>query len=59
MTNREKSLDWFFTKSSEEKIDLKNKYFSSTPISYDSQWGFHFTFGQIEEMYLKDNNHKA
>ena len=55
---REESIDWFFQKSSDEKIDLKNKYFPNTPIQYSEQWGFHFTFGQIEEMYnlsIKEN----
>jgi len=53
---REKSVDWFFQKTEDEKIDLKNKYFETTPIDFSDQWGFHFTFGQIEEMYLKENN---
>lgn len=51
---REDALDWFFLKKSNEKIDLKNKYFPHTPIAFSSQWGFHFTFGQIEEMYKKE-----
>ena len=53
-STREKALDWFFAKTSDEKITLKEKYFADTPIQYSGQWGFHFTFGQIEEMYAKD-----
>ncbi len=52
---REKSLEWFFTKSEIEKIDLKDKYFKNMPIQHSSQFGFHFTFGQIEEMYVKEH----
>lgn len=51
---REKSIDWFFQKNRCEKIDLKHRHFSDTPIEYSEQWGFHFTFGQIDEMYLKE-----
>ena len=51
---RELSLEWFFQKTEDEKLDLKNKYFPKTYIIFDSHWGFHFTFGQIEEMYLKE-----
>lgn len=51
---RELSLEWFFQKTEDEKLDLKNKYFPKTYIIFDSQWGLHFTFGQIEEMYLKE-----
>lgn len=51
---REKSIDWFFQKNRDEKIDLKYRYFPDTPIEYSEQWGFHFTFGQIDEMYLKE-----
>ena len=51
---REQSLEWFFGKSEVEKIDLKEKHFKNMPIQYDSKWGFHFTFGQIEEMYVKE-----
>jgi len=50
-TLREKSLDWFFQKSKSEKIDLKHKYYPESPIDFSEQWGFHFTFGQIEDMY--------
>lgn len=53
---REEALDWFFSKTEDEKIDLKHKYFETTPIDYSNQWGFHFTFGQIEEMYIKSLN---
>lgn len=49
------AMDWFFQKTSGEKIELKHKYFDDTPIQYSTQWGFHFTFGQIEEMYVKEN----
>lgn len=51
---REKSLEWFFAKSEIEKHDLKDKHFPNTPIQHSSQWGFHFTFGQIEEMYVNE-----
>lgn len=51
---REKSLNWFFSKTDTEKHDLKDKYFSGVPIQYSSQWGFHFTFGQIEQMYQSE-----
>lgn len=51
---REQSLEWFFAKSEKEKYDLKDKHFANTPIEYSSQWGFHFTFGQIEEMYVSE-----
>lgn len=51
---REQSLEWFFAKSEIEKHDLKDKHFPSTPIQRSIQWGFHFTFGQIEEMYVKE-----
>lgn len=51
----EKAIDWFFQKTEDEKIDLKNKYYPNTPIPHSSQWGFHFTFGQIENMYLEEN----
>ena len=54
MTNREQALEWFFAKNEIEKTELKEKYFPNTPIPYSSQWGFHFNFGQIEEMYLKE-----
>jgi hypothetical protein len=52
---REQSIDWFFQKTEDEKIDLKHKYFADKAIDYSKQWGFHFTFGQIEEMYRLDN----
>lgn len=52
---REQSLEWFFAKSEVEKIDLKEKHFKNMPIQYDSKWGFHFTFGQIEEMYKSEH----
>lgn len=52
-TLREKSLEWFFKKTEIEKNDLKDKYFQNTPIQHSSQWGYNFTFGQIEEMYIK------
>ena len=55
---RADALGWFFSKSEIEKEKLKDKYFDSEYVEYDSQWGFHFTFGQIEEMYVKDNNSK-
>lgn len=51
---REQSLEWFFAKSEIEKHDLKDKHFPNTPIQHSRQWGFHFTFGQIEEMYVKE-----
>ena len=51
---REKSLEWFFTKDENDKINLKEKYFSDVYIEKSSQWGFHFTFEQIEKMYLEE-----
>ena len=53
---RADSMEWFFSKNEIEKHDLKDKHFSNVPIQHSSQWGFHFTFGQIEEMYKKENN---
>jgi hypothetical protein len=53
---REKSLEWFFAKSADERIDLKNKHYPSEPIAF-REWGFDFTFGQIEKMYLADSTH--
>jgi hypothetical protein len=50
------SMEWFFAKNEIEKHDLKDKHFNTVPIQHSSQWGFHFTFGQIEEMYKKENN---
>ena len=51
---REDALEWFFAKSEIEKSDLKDKHFNTMPIQHSSQWGYHFTFGQIEEMYVKE-----
>jgi hypothetical protein len=51
---RLQSLEWFFAKSEIEKHDLKDKHFPNTPIQHCGQWGFHFTLGQIEEMYVKE-----
>ncbi len=51
---REDALEWFFAKSEIEKMDLKNKHFNTTTIQHSSQWGYHFTFGQIEEMFVKE-----
>lgn len=48
---REKSLEWFFAKNEVERIELKDKYFPDKYIPYDSHFGYHFTFGQIEQMY--------
>ena len=53
-TLREKSLEWFFAKTAKEKENLKNKYFQTLNIPYCSQWNYHFNFGQIEEMYIKE-----
>ena len=50
-TIRDKALDWFFCLSFIVKNDLKDKYFPNEHIQYDGQWGYHFTFGQLEEMY--------
>jgi len=55
-TTREKSLDWYYQKSRDEQIDLKNKYFAGEPIDFSDQWGFHFTFGQIEDMFKRETN---
>lgn len=51
---REQALEWFFAKSTNEKEELKERHFPDTPIQFSSQWGFHFTFGQIEEMYKSE-----
>jgi hypothetical protein len=51
---RVQSLEWFFAKSEIEKHDLKDKHFPNTPIQHCRKWGFHFTLGQIEEMYVKE-----
>lgn len=51
-TTRQKALDWFFSKTESEKKQLKVEHFPTTHIRYDSHWGYAFTFGQIEEMYL-------
>lgn len=53
-STRELAFEWFLQKTSDEKIDLKNKYFAEKAIVFSDQWGFHFTFGQIDEMYLKE-----
>jgi len=53
-TIREQSLEWFFGLNELEKHDLKDKHFPTTPIQHSDKWGFHFTFGQIEEMYTKE-----
>lgn len=52
---REQSLEWFFSKNEIEKNELKEKHLKDLPIQHSSQWGYHFTFGQIEEMYNKEN----
>lgn len=52
---RQQSLEWFFGKTESQKESLKDKYFASEYIEHDSQWGFHFTFGQIEEMYKSEH----
>lgn len=52
---RDQALEWFFAKNEIEKADLKEKYFKDTPIQHSSQWGYHFTFGQIEQMYLQQS----
>ena len=54
---RADSLEWFFAKNEIEKEKLKDKHFAGEYIVHDSQWGFHFTFGQIEQMYI--NEHKT
>jgi len=51
---REKSLDWFFGLSEADKGLMKDKHFSSEYIAFDFQWGYHFTFGQIETMYKSE-----
>ena len=48
---REMAIEWFFAQSKVEKENLKEKHYPNTPIQFSSQWGYHFTFGQIEEMY--------
>lgn len=57
-TLREQSLEWFFGKNEIERCDLKQKHFSGTPIPFSNQWGYEFTFGQIEEMFNKENLNK-
>ena len=60
MTNpslRELSMEWFLSLDADARINMKNKHFASTPISYDSHWGFHFTFGQIQSMYYVEHRH--
>ncbi len=52
---REQALAWFFQKNEVEKINLKEKHFANLPIPFDNKWGFHFSFGQIEEMYKSEN----
>lgn len=51
---REKSLEWFFVKTDAEKKSLRDKYFEYEYIEYDHHWGYHFTFGQIEQMYKSE-----
>ena len=51
---REQSLEWFFAKNESERFDLKEKHFPTVYIQHSKQWGFHFTFGQIEQMYLAE-----
>lgn len=53
---REKSLEWFFAKTEDEKKKLKDKYFPNSFISYSNHWGYEFTFGQIEDMFKKETN---
>lgn len=50
---RSNSLEWFFALSEQQKNDLKEKYFKQVFIPKDSHWGYHFTFEQIEKMYLR------
>lgn len=57
MTIREKSIDWYYQLTRPQQIDLKNKYFSDKLINFSEQWGFHFTFGQIDEMYLGEHKY--
>lgn len=51
MSNREKSLEWFFALNIDEKRELKQKYFPRKFIQYSEHWGYSYTFGEIEEMY--------
>lgn len=51
---RADALEWFFAKSEIEKKELKDKHFASEYIAHDSQWGYNFTFGQIEKMYVSE-----
>lgn len=53
---REQSLEWFFSKSTQEKQELKEKHFPNTYIARCSHWGYHFNFGQIETMFISENN---
>jgi aminopeptidase N len=51
---REKSLEWFFSKSEVERLALKEEYLKDEFILFDSKFGYHYTFGHIEQMYLKE-----
>ncbi len=51
---RKKSLSWFRTLSNETKIALKEKHYKDVDIKYSDQWGYQFSFLQIEQMYLKE-----
>lgn len=55
MTTRELALEWFFGLNEVEKQELKEKFFPDTFIEFDGKWGYHYTFGQIEEMYNETN----
>lgn len=50
---REQSIYWLFSKTKEEQYDLRNKYYPD--VSYSEQRWFHFTFWQIEDIYIKEN----
>lgn len=49
------ALEWYLLKPENEKIDLRYKHFPDVYIEHSSQFGFHFTFGQLKEMYSKEH----
>lgn len=52
---RSKALDWFFDLDEMLKILLKDKHLEDEFVEYSSRWGYHYTFGQIEKMYLAEH----
>ena len=56
---REKKLEWFFRLNSDEKSDLKDRYYPLQPIRIDPIFGIAFTIGQIMDMYDKEHAFNA